>query len=355
MQLKSLYLRGFRNYKEAYIPFAPGINVIQGANAQGKTNLLEAIYLLVTGRSFRQAPLLELVHFEASSFYIEAHIEKNGVEETLKISSDGTDRKIFYNATSLPTLSTLLGILLGVILSPEDDALIRGQPRSRRQFLDLQIAEASPLYLHHLSRYGRAMKQRNLLLKQKDISQIDIWEMEMARSAAFLTRERKIVIADLSHKSNHFQDLLSDKHDQIALHYKTSAHQDPLEDYFCHQYKKHRPREMMLGITLTGPHKDDMDILLGGMAAKSFSSEGQMRSTAAALRLAEWTRLEEITEEKPLFCIDDMAISLDKARERLLFEAMGALSQVFITTPYFDTHLLHGAHVLRAEAGSIFF
>ena len=142
MTIKQLYLRDFRNYQEANITFSPQINLIWGDNAQGKTNLLEALYLFVTGRSFRTPHLAELIRFGAQAFYLEILFEKNGIEQILKFSYDGTERKITHNATALSSLSTLIGILHGVVLSPEDRALIKGGPAIRRHFLDLLLSQA---------------------------------------------------------------------------------------------------------------------------------------------------------------------------------------------------------------------
>lgn len=354
MQLNALYLRDFRNYNEAYIPFAPGVNVIAGDNAQGKTNLLEAIYFLVTGRSFRGAQLKDLVRTGADAFYLEAHFEKNGVTEVLRIASDGHERKIHYNATALPSLSALLGILLGVILSPEDDALIRGAPKTRRQFLDLQIAESSPLYLHHLSRFGRAMKQRNHLLKHQHERTLSVWEDELARSAAFLTLERESAIRDLENRATAYQKEVSIFKDTLSLRYKTSSKERErasLEDFFRAELQRQRPREMALGVTVVGPHRDDLEIYLEEKPARHYSSEGQMRTTAAALRLAEWARLHEITEERPLLCIDDLAISFDTGREGRFLEMLGQFGQVFVTTP--RPKELPGSHLIFVQEGTI--
>lgn len=182
--IKTLFLRDFRNYKEAAITFSPKVNTIWGDNAQGKTNILEAIYLLITGRSFRTPHLSDLIRFNTHSFYIKALFEKNGIEQTLTFSFDGEGRKIVHNSTPLPTLSSLLGILNGVVLSSEDLSIVSGTPQSRRQFLDLLISQSNPLYLHHLCRYIQAMKQRNALLKRNYLQTITIWEEQMAPHAA---------------------------------------------------------------------------------------------------------------------------------------------------------------------------
>src|ERR1700722_9327244 len=170
MFLQSLYLRNFRNYDEAHFDFSPQVNRICGPNAVGKTSLLEAIYFLMAGCSCRNASTFELIKHGADFFHIQACLVKHGVEQWLKIFFSRHKKKILYNETPLPSLSCLLGILKGCVLSPDDADLVKGPPLLRRQFLDMQIAQCDPLYVHYLTRYNQAIQQRNCLLKQKNLS-----------------------------------------------------------------------------------------------------------------------------------------------------------------------------------------
>ena len=351
MTIKSLFLRDFRSYSEAYVTFSPKVNFIWGDNAQGKTNLLEALSLLICGRSFRTPHLSELVRFGASSFYLEALFEKNGIEQILKFSFDGKERKIIHNACSLPSLSALLGILSGVILSPEDRSLVKGGPQSRRQFLDLLLAQASPLYLHHLSRY---LKQRNFLLKQKSLKTIAVWEEQMAIAAAFVTCYRAETVRELE-KLSQTETLASDK---LDLAYRSQAltsvgkDSEALKLFFLKQFEKHRSRECELGLTLSGPHRDDLAILLQDKEARSFASEGQQRSCIAALKLAQWRLLDALVDQSPLLCIDDVGVSFDTSRESALYKRVDVLGQVFITSPRPPS--LEG-HIIRIDGGHFTF
>jgi DNA replication and repair protein RecF len=332
--IKQIYLRDFRNYKEAVVDFGAAINVLMGNNAQGKTNLLEAIGLLMTGRSFRTPHLAELIRFGASTFYLEALFEKNGVEQILKFSFNGKERKIMHNAASLPSLSILLGILQGVILSPEDGSLIKGSPQKRRDFLDLLLAQGSPHYLYHLSRYWRALKQRNVLLKSCSQAQISVWEEQMALAGATLVCQRAEIVERLGVLSD-AEGLSCDKLDLI---YRSSALShagaDPavLYTYFLEQFEKYRKREVELGVTLTGPHRDDLNILLKGKEARQFASEGEQRSCAVALKLAQWKWLYALAKAPPLLCIDDLGVSFDSIREEELYKRLQQVGQVFVTT-----------------------
>ncbi len=358
MRLITLYLWNFRNYRETVVHFSKALNVLSGKNAQGKTNLLEAISVLMTGRSFRTPHLTDLVFFGASGFYLEAHFEKDQIEQSLKFSFDGTQRKIILNDTPLPSSSALLGQLIGVILSPEDHELVKGPPAFRRQFLDLQIAKSNPLYLYHFSRYLRALKYRNLLLRKQNTTGIEAWEHEMAKSAAFITLQRKETVMELEKESHPLQTHISGSIDRLQLKYKSSACQafpegdeGALTAYFISQFVKHRARELFLGNTLTGPHRDDFHILVQEKEARLFASEGQQRSCVAALRLAEWNRLKAMTGEIPLMCLDDVGISLDQEREKALYQGLNDLGQVFVTTP--KEEVPFPSHRLHVEAGSI--
>lgn len=343
MRLLSLYLGNFRNYTEAAFSFSPKINYIYGENAQGKTNLLEAIHLLISGRSFRTPHLQELIQFGKNHFYLELNFEKNGIEQVIKFFFDGKSRKIIHNTTTLHSLSSLLGILHGVILSPEDRQLVKGGPALRRQFLDFQIAQTNPLYLYHLSRFNRAMRQRNHLLRHPTTShEIAAWEEQMASSAAYITIHRHLAVEELGKDSHPLHNALSSQLDHLELSYRSSAprtHELDIMTYFMNQFEKHRPREKMIGSTLSGPHRDDLIINLQKQEARSFASEGQQRSCVIALRLAEWARLQKQTQELPIMCLDDVSISLDENREKNLYQQLEHLGQVFLTSPYLETDL----------------
>jgi DNA replication and repair protein RecF len=335
--LKSLFLKDFRNYKEAHFEFSPGINYIHGPNAIGKTNLLEAIFLITTGKSFRTPLLKDLIFSSASSFCLGAVIEKQGVKQTLELRFDGVEKHLRIDATQYKSFSPLLGIVPHVILTPEAIQFVQGAPSERRRFLDFHLAQSDPLYIHHYLRFYKAMKSRNELLRRGDLSTVECWEEILAPAASYLIQERKKAVEELSYKLTDFK-----------LHYKPSLafHSvGELEAKIQHRLETLRPKEMALGHTLTGPHRDDLSLTIDGKEAKEFASEGQKRSCLANLRLAEWERLLERTELPPLFSIDDFAIHLDTARQAKLEERLKTLSQVFLTSPHTPSPTLE-AHIL---------
>ncbi|MBS0621197.1 MAG: DNA replication/repair protein RecF [Verrucomicrobia bacterium] len=345
MFLKELHLRNFRSYKDARFSFSPKTNLILGDNGQGKTNLLEAIHLVSTGRSFRTHTLSDLIAFGESFFFLEAAFEKEGVTQQIKIYYDETVRKVQYNQTLFPTLSSLLGILPSVLLSPDDLALMSGGPAVRRKFIDLFIAQTDPLYVFHLARYYRAMKQRNQLLRDKSEAAIESWEQMMAHSAEILVHKRREAIEALQNPASRWMEALSCHKETLSLRYDASVSQD-----FLQNWKKQRPKEMLLGSTLTGPHRDDISFYLGEQEVKHYSSEGQKRSSVAALRFAELERIESVAGLSPLLGIDDFGIQLDEERRAELQRRLPRTSQVFLTSPIplneaVDHTLLITAHV----------
>ena len=346
MHLTRLFLRNFRNYKEAELTFSPFVNSIEGGNGQGKTNLLEALHLVSTGRSFRTAKLNDLIRFGETFFYIEADFIKNGISQQIKIYCDETTRKVQCNQTIYPSLTNLLGNLPSVLLSPEDHSLLSGAPERRRRFLDLYIAQTDPLYVSHLARYYRAMKQRNHLLRQKSQEAIESWEEMMAQSSAYLMIKRKEAIENLKIPSQEWMERLSEGKEVLKIVYDTSLHcHDLSKEAFILQWQRHRPKELHLGSTTIGPHRDDLSFLLGDKSAKSFSSEGQKRTCATALRFAEWEELKNLSGHPPILGIDDFGIQLDGKRRTSIQRHFKQFSQVFLTSPLpLDRELFEAEH-----------
>ncbi len=331
MLLSKLYLRNFRSYTESDFSFAPGINLIYGGNGQGKTTVLEAIYCLMTGRSFRTSQSDDMIQQGQEQFYLEALFIKNQVEQKLRITQSESDRKIIYNSTVCPSLNSLFGILSGVLINPNDQ-LISGSPALRRNFLDMHISQADPLYLHHLTRYHRALKQRNALLRKPSQAAIESWEQELAAAAVYITQQRRVAIEELAKSSRDIYYLLSGTTHFLTLHYQTKAPAQDLKEFFLKQYQQNRPRESILGSTMSGPHRDELLVSLQGQEARYFASEGERRACMSALRLASWHRLKEQIQDAPLLLFDDAGLSLDHSRKAKTIEYLATLGQVFLTS-----------------------
>jgi DNA replication and repair protein RecF len=329
--LKSLYLRAFRNYTEARISFGPKINVIMGHNAQGKTNLLEAISLISTGRSFRTEHLSELIQHGSSFFCLEAEIVRDQVLHTIKLIFDGKNKKLSIDANEFSSFAPLLGTFPSILSLPEDTDLITDSPSTRRRFLNLHLAQSNPLYLHHLSRFWRAMKQRNCLLKQKKEDSLDCWESEMAISAQYLFQSRTLFLQQLNDPFHRYSNTLSSRAESVSIRFQPTY--PSLPESYAELLKKTRKQEFEVGYTLRGPHRDDLLFFINDQRAEQFASQGQKKTLAIALRFAQWSHLIEQHNCLAFMAIDDVGSMLDLSRQEQLHIQLECMQQVFLTTP----------------------
>lgn len=348
MRLNSLSLVNFRNYQDEYFEFGNGVNFIYGGNAQGKTNLLEAIYLLSTGRSFRTQQLSNLIYDGADAFILEAHFIKDGVSQVLNVWSDGTSKKIRHNATNYAHFSPLLGLIPAVLFAPEDVMLINGPPAKRRRFLDLHIAQQDPLYVHHLIRYYRAMRHRNQLLKTKSLASISPWEHQMALSGQYIIAARDHTLKTLTPYLKTHLRALTHEIDQIELLYTPS-----LPELSPAHFESWRTRDLRFGTTLCGPHKDEIDFQINGASAKTHASEGQKRSCLSALKLSEAEKMSSTLDFQPLVCFDDFGVHLDRERKELLKSELSNLGQVFVTAPALESGFPQTSTLIHIEKGKV--
>ncbi|CAM0117547.1 MAG: DNA replication and repair protein RecF [Candidatus Rhabdochlamydia sp.] len=343
MFIQKIYLRHFRNYLEESITFSPHTNLIWGKNAQGKTSLLEALFLASMGRSFRTPHLKELIHEKGSFFFIEIQFEKDGIQQIVKLSFDGESKRLEINHSTYSHFSPLLGILPIVLLTPEDVQLITGAPSERRRFLDLHLAQSDPLYVFHLTRYHRALKQRNTLLKQGKTDGLLPFEELMKIAATYIQEQRSLLIKTLSPLLEEGVQALSENCDHIEIKYHPSM---------VHDYTKYRARDLHLKSTSMGPHRDDFTLLINQKSAASFASQGQIRSAVASLRLSQWKILSDHHQFPALFCIDDFGVHLDQARRDALLNHITSQGQIFLTSPFFLDHKDY--HALHIEEGKLF-
>jgi DNA replication and repair protein RecF len=327
------------------VELSMGVNHFTGNNAQGKTNLLEAIFLLSTGRSFRTPHLVDLVMQGEKSFFIEAVFLKEGIEQTVSIASDGKLKRMKYNATTYPHFTNLLGLLPTVLIAPEDVDLISGAPADRRRFLDLHLAQIDPLYVHHLTRFSQAMRQRNFLLRHKKTDGIDAWESIMLASSAYIHAKRDDLLKQLQPFAEDEMLRLSTNKEHLTVKYLPSTISD---------YKASRNKELLIGTTLYGPHRDDISIFIDNSDARLFASQGQKRTAVAALRLAQWRHFLLVNGSAPILSFDDFENHLDEERRHRLVDEMSQLSQVFLTSPYpLDRQGLQGLAHFTVTQGQV--
>ncbi|GAB4237382.1 MAG: DNA replication/repair protein RecF [Chlamydiales bacterium] len=334
MYLERLCVRFFRHFKEREFSFSSRLNLIWGDNAKGKTSLLEAIHLFTAGRSFRTNRLTEILQHEAEAFSVEAFFNRNSISQRLFYQWDGKVRKILHNKTPCQLANGLLGLVPSVVIHPEDD-MIKGTAQARRKFMDMYFSITDREYLQHLSRYVRALKQRNSLLRSHQTRGLEVWEETMAQAAGYLVKKRSEYIAGFVDKGKKLHHSLSKEEEEFGIVYTSKAahmfSQEEIAAFYIQEYREHRQKEMGMGTSLIGPHRDDLYITVDGKEARKFGSEGQKRTCVAVLRLLAWHHVKSFISISPLILIDDLTAYYDASRREKLLSYCCGLGQVFVT------------------------
>jgi DNA replication and repair protein RecF len=329
--LAHLRLRDFRNYARLDTDFAPGFHLLLGGNAQGKTNILEAIYLVATLRSFRGVGGAQIIRHGQKGYFVGAKVVGQG-EHEVKMYWSASERKLNLDARPVRKLTDYLGTLRAVVFCTEDLQLVKGTARVRRRFLDLLLAQTHPTYLPLLQRYTLALRSRNSLLKQQAVDEaaLESFSRELLSVGNQLIQLRRELQPRLSPLARLAYRRISDDAEELRLEYQPSVKQD-----FAVELAKSRSRERTYRSTLVGPHRDDLLLELNGKPAAQFASEGQKRTLAIALKMAQAEYLTGIHGAPPVLLIDDVMGELDAKRRAgllpLLSRAEHARGQVFMT------------------------
>ena len=334
MQITELTLRSYRSYETLHLAFDPGVQIFLGANAQGKTNIIEALYYAAFGRSHRTSSDAELIRVGADGAHIGLSFRRHDVPGELSFTfARGARRRITYAGESLRQRD-LVGLLPMVLFSPEDLFLVKGAPALRRRYLDAELSQASPAYYGELLRYTRILKQRNAVLK--DIRErlaapddLPPWDAQLAKSAAYIVTRRIAAVAQLGALSARVQAVLA-AGEELALAYEIAGAgaedfaEDDMTESLHVWYNKMlcegRARDIARAATGVGPHLDDLVLRVGGMSLRSYGSQGQQRTGALALKLAELFYLQENIGEAPILLLDDVMSELDVDRRRALLD-----------------------------------
>lgn len=331
MHLAHLRLRDFRNYKRLDTDFRPGFQILLGDNAQGKTNILEAIYLLSTLRSFRGVGGAQMVQHGSKGYFLSATVVST-VEHSIKLFWSVAERKISLNDQPVRRLTDYLGTLRAVVFCTEDLQLIKGTAPTRRRFLDLLLAQTQPNYLPLLQRYAQALRSRNSLLKQRppDSALLDSFSQELVNIGNQLIAARRELLPRISPLARLAYRRISNDAEDLRLEYQPSVKTD-----FAVELARSRDRERTYRSTLVGPHRDELALLLNGQPAAQFGSEGQKRTLAIALKMAQAEYVTGLLGTPPVLLIDDVMGELDSKRRSglipLLERAHHARGQVFMT------------------------
>ena len=341
MFIKSISFENYRNLKTAKIFPSKGINVICGDNAQGKTNIVECLWLFTGGRSFRGSKDNELTTFGAQSSKIKISFNSRERDQTLEILIKNNKRTAILNDVPKSYMSQIVGSFCAVVFSPDHLTLIKNGPDERRSFIDAALCQIKPSYTTHLGRYKRIINERNSLLK--DIPKhgeledtLDIWNERLANEGALIAAERLEYTEKLKESSLKFYKGISDGKEELEIIYKSSfggkngMTKEELKSNMLSSLSKRQSDDIYCGFTSIGIHRDDISIKINGREARSFGSQGQQRSAVLSMKLAEAEILANEKGEAPVILLDDVLSELDSSRQNYLLNKLEGL-QVFIT------------------------
>jgi DNA replication and repair protein RecF len=371
MQCKNIQVENFRNIEAASVAFSPGVNLLLGDNAQGKTNLLEAISLMAIGKSFRGVRDADLIRFGQQKATVTLdycdHIRDMRLTATLMA---GRKRRMEQNGLPVAKMSELIGGLRVVLFCPEHLSIIKSGPELRRNFLDVAISQLKPVYMSSLQRYNKILKERNRLIKEAADNEaarrvmedtIDVWSEQLAHEGAIIARYRVEYIQKIRQAAALVFSDMTEGRESPDFHYLGTAHLSCEEDYldtkktesaFLNLLTASHAREIGAGYTLWGIHRDDIDITLNGVCARLFASQGQQRSLALAMKLSEGEICREECSEHPVYLFDDVLSELDARRRDYLTERIQGKQVILTTCEPSERQRMGEANVIKVENGT---
>ncbi|MUK88128.1 DNA replication/repair protein RecF [Ornithinibacillus sp. L9] len=347
MHIESLKLRNYRNYDQLDISFDDKVNVIIGENAQGKTNLMEAIYLLAFTKSHRTPREKELIKWETDYAKIEGSITKRNQTFPLEIVISTKGKKAKLNRLEQKRLSDYIGSLNVVMFAPEDLSLVKGSPQVRRRFIDMELGQIQPTYIYHLGQYQKVLKQRNHLLKQmqykkEDRTMIRVMTEQLVEHASTIL-ERRFVFLELLRKwASPIHHGISRELEKLEIKYSPTievlegANKEKIEAIYLEKFHEVETKEIERGTTLIGPHRDDLIFYVNGKDVQTYGSQGQQRTTALSVKLAEIELIYNEVGEYPILLLDDVLSELDDFRQSHLLNTIQGKVQTFVSTTSVD-------------------
>ncbi|MDZ8050010.1 MAG: DNA replication/repair protein RecF [Aulosira sp. ZfuVER01] len=370
MYLKSIHLRQFRNYTDQKVEFTAAKTILVGNNAQGKSNLLEAVELLATLRSHRMARDRDLVQEGEAIAQINASLERQTCVSDLSLTLRRNGRRsVALNGESVRRQMDFLGVLNAVEFSSLDLDLVRGGPEGRRSWLDTLLIQLEPVYAHILQQYNQVLRQRNAFLKQTQDSalstqhseQLAVWDAQLATTGTRVIRRRERAIQRLAPIATKWHSSISGSTEKLQIEYAPSVplgenYPQEVQQAFLEKIQQRAIAELRQGTTLVGPHRDEVELIINQTPARQYGSQGQQRTLVLALKLAELQLIEEVVGEPPLLLLDDVLAELDPYRQNQLLDAIQDRFQTLITTTHlgsFDSQWLNSSQILLVKAGEI--
>lgn len=334
MYIKSLELNNYRNYENVQIDFDKGVNILYGDNAQGKTNVLESIYLCSTTKSHRGSKDKEIVRFGNQEGHIRCLFDKNEVDYQIDIHLRTDKSKgIAINGMKLKKAAELMGVVNVILFSPEDLSIIKNGPSDRRRFVDSELCQLDKVYLYNLTSYNKIVNQRNNLLKEityhpELTDTLDVWDSQLISLGTKIIDRRTLFINQLNEIIYDIHKSLTGDKEKLLIKYEPNV--EIME--YSQKIKRNRDKDIKYKLTSVGPHRDDFVFFINDMDSKKYGSQGQQRTAALSLKLSEIKLVENLTGNTPILLLDDVLSELDSNRQNYLLNCIGNIQTIVTCT-----------------------
>ena len=357
MIIKSIELADYRNYDSLVLQFDKGTNILYGDNAQGKTNILEAIFVSATTKSHRGSKDREIVNFEKEESHIRTYLEKDGVETRVDMHLRKNKSKgIAIDGQKIKKAADLLGLCNVVFFSPEDLGIIKNGPAERRRFVDMELCQLDGFYLYNLNHYNKIINQRNKLLKDMylnpDLKEtLSIWDMQLVSFGSKIIERRYLFAEQLNEIIYEIHKRLSGGKEELTIIYEPDVSNEEFEK----KLRGNQERDIKAKLTSVGPHRDDFSFMVGNVDIRRYGSQGQQRTAALSLKLAEIELVKKVTKENPILLLDDVLSELDSNRQNYLLNSIGEIQTIITCTGLeeFVNHRFEIDRVYKVSEGSV--
>jgi DNA replication and repair protein RecF len=329
-----LEIADYRNYDSLHIDFSSGTNILYGDNAQGKTNILEAIYMSATTKSHKGTKDKDVVNFRKEEAHIRTYLEKEGIETRVDMHLRKNKSKgIAIDGQKIKKAAQLLGLLNVVFFSPEDLSIIKNGPAERRRFVDMELCQLDQFYLYNLNNYNKIVNQRNKLLKDMYFNPslrdtLNIWDSQLISFGSKIIERRQLFVEQLNEIILEIHRKLSGGRENLVIQYEP----DVLIDEYEKKMSLNQERDVKLKQTSTGPHRDDFSFVVGDIDIRKFGSQGQQRTAALSLKLSEIELVKKMTRDNPVLLLDDVLSELDSNRQNYLLSTIGDIQTIITCT-----------------------
>lgn len=334
MIIKSLELENFRNYETLSIDFDSGTNILYGDNAQGKTNILEAIFLSATTKSHKGSKDRDIIRFDAEEAHIRTYVVKDGLENRVDMHlRKNRSKGIAINGQKIKKAADLLGLLNVVFFSPEDLSIIKNGPAERRRFVDMELCQLDSFYLYNLNNYNKVVNQRNKLLKELSLNPglrdtLSVWDSQLVSYGNKIIERRDAFVSQLNEIIYEIHQKLSGGKEALKIVYEPDITTDDYEEKLA----SCQERDIRTKQTSIGPHRDDFSFMVGPVDIRKFGSQGQQRTAALSLKLSEIELVKKVTKDIPLLLLDDVLSELDSSRQNYLLNSIGDIQTIITCT-----------------------